>query len=190
MGPHCNAVQFRQNFLCRYLYCIAMGVQIPAQPLNCACVWLWCFHAERLPLRHVSYVRVGLREEVPVWLPLYQFLSNFKWPEDPLNLVKIKNPFWSFPYNLMANAWWVQLFWIKIFNLNTLMSILACSHFSRVKALRCIKACREPPRPYPSSTCTRAPENGHFCHFRDKQTSCNVSVHHIYSDDDNHFSIR
>ena len=39
-----------------------------------------------------------------------RFLSNFKWPEDPLNLVEIKNPFGSFQTNPKADAWWVPPF--------------------------------------------------------------------------------
>ena len=46
-----------------------------------------------------------------------RFLSNFKWPEDPLNLVEIKNPFGSFQTNPKAYAWWVPpfFFWKKLF---------------------------------------------------------------------------
>ena len=42
-----------------------------------------------------------------------RFLSNFKWPEDPLNLVEIKNPFGSFQTNPKADAWWVPPFFLK-----------------------------------------------------------------------------
>ena len=44
----------------------------------------------------------------------------FKWPEDPLNLVEIKNPFGSFLYNPQADAWWVPPFFLmKILNFRT-----------------------------------------------------------------------
>ena len=39
-----------------------------------------------------------------------RFLSNFKWPEDPLNLVKIKNPLGSFQSYPKADAWGVPRF--------------------------------------------------------------------------------
>ena len=39
-----------------------------------------------------------------------RFLSNFRWPEDPLNLVETKNPFGSFQTNPKADAWWVPPF--------------------------------------------------------------------------------
>ena len=39
-----------------------------------------------------------------------RFLSNFRWPEDPLNLVEIKNHFGSFQTNPKADAWWVPPF--------------------------------------------------------------------------------
>ena len=42
-----------------------------------------------------------------------RFLSNFKWPEDPLNLVEIKNPFGSFQTNPKADAWWVPPFFFR-----------------------------------------------------------------------------
>ena len=42
-----------------------------------------------------------------------RFLSNFKWPEDPLNLVKIKNPFGSFQTNPKADAGWVPPFFFE-----------------------------------------------------------------------------
>ena len=46
--------------------------------------------------------------------------SNFKRPEDPLNLVQIKNPFGSFQCNPQAYAWWVPPFFLmKILNLET-----------------------------------------------------------------------
>ena len=46
--------------------------------------------------------------------------SNFKRPEDPLNLVQIKNPSGSFMYNPQAYAWWVPPFFsMKILNLET-----------------------------------------------------------------------
>ena len=45
---------------------------------------------------------------------------NFKRPEDPLNLVQIKNPFGSFQCNPQAYAWWVPPFFLmKILNLET-----------------------------------------------------------------------
>ena len=54
-----------------------------------------------------------------------RFLSNFKWPEDPLNLVEIKNPFGSFQTNPKADAWWVPpiFFLKKLFLWNTLQSM-------------------------------------------------------------------
>ena len=56
-----------------------------------------------------------------------RFLSNFKWPEDPLNLVKIKNRFGSIQTNPQANAWWVGhifflkklYFWYTLVNINS-----------------------------------------------------------------------
>ena len=39
------------------------------------------------------------------------FCQTFKWPEDPLNLVKIKNPFGCLQTNPLENAWWVGLFY-------------------------------------------------------------------------------
>ena len=45
---------------------------------------------------------------------------NFKRPEDPLNLVQIKNPFGSFQCDPQAYAWWVPpFFWMKILNFGT-----------------------------------------------------------------------
>ena len=45
---------------------------------------------------------------------------NFKRPEDPLNLVQIKNPFGSFQCDPQAYAWWVPPFFLmKILNLGT-----------------------------------------------------------------------
>ena len=45
---------------------------------------------------------------------------NFKRPEDPLNLVQIKNPFGSFQCDPQAYAWWVPPFFsMKILNLET-----------------------------------------------------------------------
>ena len=45
------------------------------------------------------------------------FLSNFKWPEDLLNFVKIKNGFGSLQTNPHSDDWWVSpcFFWIKCF---------------------------------------------------------------------------
>ena len=46
--------------------------------------------------------------------------STFKRPEDPLNLVQIKNPFGSFQCDPQAYAWWVPPFFsMKILNLGT-----------------------------------------------------------------------
>ena len=53
-----------------------------------------------------------LQKVIATWPQLYQFLSNFKWPEDPLNLVEIKNPYGSFHYNPPADAWWVEIFFL------------------------------------------------------------------------------
>ena len=45
------------------------------------------------------------------------FCLNFKWPEDPINLVKIKNHFGSLQTNPQADDWWVPPFfcWKKVF---------------------------------------------------------------------------
>ena len=37
---------------------------------------------------------------------------NFKWPEDPLNMVQIKNPFGFLQTNPKADAWWVPPFFL------------------------------------------------------------------------------
>ena len=42
-----------------------------------------------------------------------RFLSNFKWPEDPLNMVQIKNPLGSLQTNPKADAWWVPPFFFE-----------------------------------------------------------------------------
>ena len=43
--------------------------------------------------------------------------NNFKWPEDPLNMVQIKNPFGSLQTNPKTDAWWVPTFFFckKVF---------------------------------------------------------------------------
>ena len=73
-----------------------------AQPLK---TWPWSLQSNMLKkiLPKVQQTQMAAGENWKKW-------SNFKRPEDPLNLVQIKNPFGSFLYNPQAYAWWVLPF--------------------------------------------------------------------------------
>ena len=73
-----------------------------AQPLK---TWPWSLQINMLKkiLPKVQQTQMAAGENWKKW-------SNFKRLEDPLNLVKIKNPFGSFECDPQAYAWWVPPF--------------------------------------------------------------------------------
>ena len=64
--------------------------------------------------------------------------STWKWLEDPLNFVEIKNPFGSLQSNLMADAWWVPpiCFWKRCVSETPYCALCVLTHLTWSQCLK------------------------------------------------------